>query len=142
MKTIACIEDLRPFGIEYLTGEACGLMYRGLYDLTNPGKQIIEKCLGVASLVLHDPWNAGTKQEPHVGSIMLAQGHLIPIGIFALLESGCTEVLQAGECLYGMEPGDDESRKFIVGRFQNSRRFAYTGTAGDRNVHQMTQRVV
>ena len=36
MKTITCWNDLTAYGISPLTGEACGLMYRILFDVTEP----------------------------------------------------------------------------------------------------------
>ena len=43
MKTIHCWNDLSAYGIELLTGEACGLSYRLLCDVTAAGKKLIEK---------------------------------------------------------------------------------------------------
>jgi hypothetical protein len=37
VKTITCWNDLREFGIDPLTGEACGLGYRILFDLDERG---------------------------------------------------------------------------------------------------------
>jgi hypothetical protein len=51
---INCWDDLRPFGIDALTGEACGLSYHLLCDVTQKGKRTIEKALGAAELVLPD----------------------------------------------------------------------------------------
>lgn len=41
MKTVRRWDDLAEFGIVPLTGEACGLMYRILCDLTDRGKRIV-----------------------------------------------------------------------------------------------------
>ena len=105
MKMINCWNDLLPYGIDPLTGEACGLMYRLLCDVTTSGKKIIEKTLG-CRLDLPGNWNSGKPDDPHVGCIMLAYEFLIPIGIFALLENGCTEVWHCGDSLIGIEPTD------------------------------------
>jgi glycyl-tRNA synthetase beta chain len=43
MKSIRSWEDLSVYGIVPLTGEACGLSYRILCDVTAAGKKIIEK---------------------------------------------------------------------------------------------------
>jgi hypothetical protein len=142
MQKIDSVRDLERFGIVALTGESCGLMYRFLYDVTQHGKAIIEKCLG-CRLDLADPWNQG--EEPHVGSIMLSQEMLVPIGTFALLESGCSEVwLYKNGSLLGIEPDDSQE---LIERCANmapealARTFRYAGTAGDRNVHGFTGRV-
>ena len=148
MQKINCWNDLRPFGIDLLTGEACGLSYRLLCDVTQKGKQTIQKALGVANLELPDNWNRGDPQDPHVGSIMLVPELLIPLAIFALLEHGCCEVwrTKSGD-LVGIESADDPERIAAVKRLYTDtdnfvRRYAYAGTAGDRNRHEMTGRVV
>ena len=141
MKTIRGFQDLAEFGVEPLTGEACGLMYRVLFDVTAQGQKIIEKCLGVR-LLPAEPWNRGAQEDPHVGSLMLAPERLVPVGIFALLESGCTEVWRQGDSLWGVEPSDPEQQKETFLRTHaDVRRYAYRGTAGDRNVHLMSGRV-
>ena len=86
MKTIHCWDDLSRFGVVPLTGEACGLMYRILCDVTAKGKRLVEKAIGVAEVRLHENWNRGTDTDPHVGSIMLAPELLPFLGVFALLE--------------------------------------------------------
>jgi hypothetical protein len=90
MKTIANWDALREFGIDALTGEACSLMYRLLCDLTENGKRIVERCLSVQ--IQSENWNHGSDAAPHVGSIMLTHEMLLPLAVFALLESDCREV--------------------------------------------------
>ena len=146
MKTISNWQDLEPYGIVFLTGESCGLMYRLLCDLTVPGKKIIEKCLGLKDLGATDNWNGGHAGNPHVASILLPPEMLAPIAVFALLESGCTECWNIrGETVIGIEPADDLQAcvKWIVEWYGNkgARRLAYQGTAGSRNVHVFTQRI-
>ena len=145
MKTIACWDDLSPFGIVPLTGEACGLTWRILCDVTAKGKQALEKTFGVAEIKLQEAWNRGTPEDPHVGSVMLAPELLPVVGVFALLEDGCREVwLTKGRTLTAIE--QDEAPE-VVQNFRQVyadrlvRRFAYAGTAGDRNVHMMSGRV-
>ena len=144
MKTLRSWNDLMPFGIDPLTGEACGLMYRILCDVTDKGRRVIQKCFGFPDLSLAAPWNRGTEKEPHTGSLMLAPEMLVPIGIFALLEAGCKEVwLFKDGTLAGIEATDQPDyieawKQAHAGDF--ARRFAYQGTAGDRNVHMMSGR--
>jgi hypothetical protein len=145
VKTIGGWNDLRAYGIEVLTGEACGLTYRILCDVTAKGKAILEKSLGVRELQLPESWNRGSEADPHVGSILLAPDLLPMLGIFALLESGCPEVWRTSDgAVFGFEPGDDDARrKSVLGIHADRlvRRYAYAGTAGDRNVHVMSGRV-
>lgn len=143
MKHVQSWSDLESYGIELLTGEACGLMYRLLCDVTEHGQKVIEKCFGI-SVTLTEPWNSGRADDPHVGSILLPPAMFVPLGVFALLESGCTEVWQIGEALIGMEPTDTADERERAGKVYSERRnriFRYAGTAGDRNVHQMSGRV-
>jgi hypothetical protein len=147
LKTINCWNDLRPFGIDLLTGEACSLMFRILFDVTEKGAAIVRRCFGIPKMSFAEPWNRGTPHEPHVGSIMLTTEMLIPLAIFALLESGCTEAYLLGSSVIGLEPGDPADAIDTMRRVYNveyARRFRYPGTpetAGDRNVHQMSGRV-
>jgi len=145
MKTIHSWDDLSRHGIVPLTGEACGLMYRILCDVTARGKKTLEKALAVAELGLHENWNRGTDTDPHVGSVMLAREVLPFIGVFALLEDGCFEVwLTKGNEVVGIERSDDAEDVERFKRFHRDdlvRRFAYAGTAGDRNQHMMSGRV-
>jgi hypothetical protein len=145
MKTIRCWEDLSQFGIVPLTGEACGLSYRILCDVTATGKRIIEKALDVAQLKLRENWNQGDSDDPHIGCVMLAPDLLSFLGVFALLESGCCEVwLTKSKQVVGIESSDEQDRKDALQHYcgnEIARRFAYAGTAGDRNQHAMSGRV-
>ena len=130
MKTISQWRHLEEYGIVPLTGEACGLMYRILCDVTEPGQRIVEKCLG-CGLTQPESWNCGTNETPRVGAIMLAPEMLIPLGAFALLESGCREVWLVGQTLIGIESTDEDMEVDLLRQFhQNNmqRRFAYVGT--------------
>jgi hypothetical protein len=144
VKTIGSWNDLQPFGIIILTGEACGLGYRILFDVTEQGRKIVGRCFGVPNIVLGEAWNRGSTEDPHVGSILLTQEMLIPLAVFALLEGGCKEAYLMGQVVIGIEPDDppdaaDTMRK--VYRVEYARRFSYGGTAGDRNTHMMSGRV-
>lgn len=143
MKTIDKWSDLEAFGIVPLTGEACALGYRMLCDLTQNGKRIVEKCLSVE--IQSENWNHGSDDDPHVASVMLPPAMLVPLGIFTLLESGCSEVwlYKKGGPL-GIEPSDtpeiiEVCRKMAPEAFVRS--FAYRGPFQDRNRHQMSGRV-
>ena len=144
MKTISSWNDLQPFGIIPLTGEACGLMYRILFDVTDQGAKIIGRCFGIPGMNFGEAWNRGAKEAPNVGSIMLTQEMLVPLAVFALLESGCKEAHLMGQIVIGIEPGDPVDTAETMRRVykvEYARRFSYGGTAGDRNVHQMSGRV-
>ena len=145
MKTISCFNDLTAFGIEPLTGEACGLSYRILCDVTEAGRRILAQALGIPTLALPANWNRGSAADPHIGAVMLAHEMLTPIAVFALLESGCTEVwLVRDGGVIGIEPDDTPefiaaNRELVGDRL--ARTLAYRGTAGPRNLHVMSGRV-
>ena len=145
MKSIRTWDDLSAHGIIPLTGEACGLSYRILCDVTARGKKIIEKALDVAQLGLRENWNHGNSDDPHIGCVMLAPELLPFLGVFALLEGGCREVwLTKSRQVLGIEADDVPDRVVAMQRHcgeEMVRRFAYAGTAGDRNQHVMSGRV-
>ena len=146
MRRISCWNDLCPLGIECLTGEACGLGYRILFDVTEQGRRILSKCFGIPNLQLAEAWNRGNAEHPHVGSIMLAKEMLVPVGIFALLENDCTEVWHfANGSLLGIEKQDSPDQVAAAEKMcapERIRKYQYGGTAGDRNVHMMSGRTV
>jgi len=140
MKTIGDFDALREYGIVALTGEACSLMYRILCDLTQRGKEILERALSVE--IVSEPWNRGSQDDPHVASIMLTSDMVVPLGVFALVESGCREVWVTETCAIGVGPGDSEEEVELMKQFHKpGRRFAYRSPYKDRNQHQMTGRI-
>lgn len=140
MKFLCCFNDLSPLGIIPLTGEACGLGYRLLCDVTVQGARAIDKCLGV-KVSFADPWNRGTGNDPHIGSIMLAHEMLLPLGVFAMLESGCKEVWSKGGFLLGIDATDSPEEVARLWQLHGPlRQLSYRGTVGDRNVHAMSGR--
>ena len=94
---------------------------------------------------LAEAWNGGDPAEPHVGSIMLSPEMLVPLAVFALLESGCAECwVYANGSALGIEPGNAKERVELCRKIlpeQMVRKLRYAGTAGERNVHLMTERV-
>jgi hypothetical protein len=145
VKKINCWDDLAPFGIEILTAEACGLSYRYLCDVTEKGRKVLSVAFGIPNFTLGEAWNHGTDADPHVGSIMLTHCMITPVGVFALLESGCKEVwLYKSGGLLGIEPGDRPSDVAVLKAFGNDelvRKFSYGGTAGSRNKHVFSGRI-
>jgi len=88
MKTIRCWQDLEQFGIDPLTGEACGYAMRLLCDVTAQGKRLIESFLGGCVEIREGSnWNNGSKDDPHVGSVLLSRGMLAELGAFCLLQT-------------------------------------------------------
>ena len=103
-------------------------------------KRTVERCLGVR--IQSENWNGGSKDDPHVASVMLAREMLVPLAVFALLESGCREVWVTDRAAIGVDPGDsDEEVECMKRVYKPVRRFAYHGPFQDRNQHQMSGRV-
>lgn len=143
--------DFRRVGIDYLTGEACGLMLRGLCDLTARGKRLVSKTFGIE--FQSEAWNSGGKADPHVASILLHVDMLPMLSIFACLETGgiveCYALYNKDKTwagTHGFSAEDaaerDEWIKCVQGFGCSVRRYAYEGTAGDRNRHEMSGRIV
>lgn len=147
MRTIHCWRELETYGIDPLTGEACSLGARVLFDCTEKGRKILARALGVPDLKLAEPWNRGTAADPHVGSILLPHAMLTTVAVFALLEGGCDECWQYETGVVGFEPGDCRERRAAyldLLRPKLVRRYGYPGGAqsvGDRQVHQFSGRV-
>lgn len=82
-----CLADLAKVGIYYLTGEACGISMRLLFDFTEHGRQLICKSFGLPmSTEFADAWNRGHDADPHVGSIFLTHDQCWPIMVTACFE--------------------------------------------------------
>lgn len=138
MKCVSSLRDLEQFGIIPLTGEACGLMYRVLCDLTENGRRIVEKCFDVK--IESEPWNS-EPEDPHVASIMISNEMIFPLGVFSLLES-YGECFTTNKVVVAFEETDDPKYVEIWKKTNKiGRRFTYGGTAGSRNRHEFTGRV-
>jgi hypothetical protein len=101
MKTVSCWDHLSPWGIIMLTGEACSLSYRLLCDLTAQGKRTVERCLSVA--ISSESWNSGSRDDPHMASIMVTHEMLVPLAVFALLDAECRECWVIDGAVVGIE---------------------------------------
>jgi len=154
VKSYTCPGDLEQFGFRCLTGEACGLTMRLLYDVNLLGKRILEYSLGDIEVSLREPWNGG---EFNAGSVMLTYDMARTCAIFGMLgrhiqgEKPCLEVWElyddgrlTGQ-LYGLETQEeiDLATQYNIGCGKDAswRKWRLAGTAGDRNVHVMSGRV-
>jgi hypothetical protein len=139
--------DLRQFGIEFLTGEACNVGKRLLCDVTEQGRRNLCSVFGLPSdCRFQESWNSGSDKDPHVGSIM------IPYSMFSFLAAML--LLQQKTCfaaaatangrIYGFETRD-EYHQFFVGR-EDSKGCEIYVRQGDQpavglsNVHQFSGR--
>ena len=117
MIRIESVSDLKQFGIIYLTGEDCNLSYRGLYDLTEKGREHVCNALKLPyDCKLSENANSGRGGDPHVASISLTRTQAMDIGVFALLGSGCHKVAVVHNGYVGIEAGEDLKNKGEVSK--------------------------
>lgn len=144
MKAIDTWQDLRPYGIDILTGEACGYGMRYLCDLTEPGCRLVRELFGLrGDSPLGEPWNSRG-----VASAMIPYGLLGQLAAFALLSDGaCAVLVLKGGGAVGYYPGDAPGRwQDLVDHHRRAgsleRTFSPTGgpRVGSRMVHQASGR--
>ena len=134
-------DDLRDFGIEPLTGEACGLAMRLLCDVTERGKAIIESFFGSRVAIEPDSnWNNGSKDDPHVGSVMLPRSIAEDLFAFVLCHSTRDQAvarMEDGTVIAWTGDLPDWRRERVSRYF---RRSTMPGN-GTRNTHMATGRI-
>lgn len=145
-------QDLYHFGIDCLTGEACGVNMRILCDVNKQGKRLLEKVFGAVEIRLPENWNSGNRfpaNDKSIGAVLLPYDLFTTLTVFALLENGYRQAwLCKGGEVYGVmdsylqhikdEEGSVEEVRALYG-VQSIK--TYGGTAGDRNRHEMSGRV-
>ena len=142
MKKISNFQDLLPFGIDPLTGEACSYSYRILCDCTAKGRTILLRALGVPDIKLCDPWNNGSASDRHIGSCMIFLCMLEFLAVFAFLEDNAKEIwICKNGCVMGFYPDDTDeeirqTEQFLEGELRRKIRPSFS----DRQQHAMTGR--
>jgi hypothetical protein len=142
MKTVG-YDDLRRYGINPLTGEACPYGQRILTDLNDQGKHIVCDLLGIPRLAtFSDNWNSGS-----IASFMLPRSLFELLYVWCLISEGSDEIVVSDDGVWGREPGDDEDEwqdylRHLATYKKNSRRIWPTGgpRRGTRMVHAMSER--
>lgn len=102
-------DSLRKFGINFLTGEACGLAIRGLFDLTKNGVDILKSFFGAVEF--KENWNSGDKYNPHIASALIPYSCLEDLYIFAALRYGMKYVFRGDYC-FGNEWTEDSIENY------------------------------
>lgn len=96
--------DLREFGINPLTGEACPWSQRLLCDLNERGRRIVLDMLGCDIGPLPHNWNGGAEF-----SMMLPMAVLdIDVPLWCLISIGYTEFVVSKDGLCGRDAGDTD----------------------------------
>lgn len=140
LRTLKCWDDLRPYGIDLLTGEACAYSMRLLCDVNEEGKKLLEEFFGGCITIADGSnWNSGTKYGGSVGSVMLTRSIFAELAAFILLTT--TEV---DSTIATFEGGAIEyTGKWLSGYGELGRTYR-TGpgpTEGGRNVNMASGRV-
>lgn len=78
-------DELKRFGLDYLTSESCGYSMRALFDINQQGQELLSAFFGGVDF-LATGWNSRDKQ-----SVMLPKGQFIlDLLIFCYLETQYT----------------------------------------------------
>ncbi|MEX0703637.1 MAG: hypothetical protein WD069_16190 [Planctomycetales bacterium] len=135
MQAIRCWRDLEPFGVDLLTAESCGYMFRYLCDLTERGQRIIE-ALFDCKLECHENWNSGGGKS--VASIMLTPDMFASLAVFCLIDDGCEFIwIMQDTSVKGMSRAEHaQSREAYAPHIKR----IIVGRNPPRHVHQMSGR--
>jgi hypothetical protein len=130
--------DLEKYGIDVLTGEACGYSLRLLCDLTASGCELMRSFLGGHVGIAHGSnWNSGSKTDPHIASVLLPRGILDELAAFVLLErTHGTGVYLSKDGTFAYLGELPERRREHVRMLRRP-----SESLPSRNVHQMSGRV-
>ena len=170
MKILRNWNDLKAYGFDLLTGEACKLSLRGLFDITASGRDILRGFLSALdmkmTLQLPSEWN-GCKAggEKTVNSVMLPYELFRPLAAYILLtRGGCRTVYYANDgSVVGVDKGEaaeteeqyeslPENQKLYEGDYEDFKGKSYLnirkitvyqapGTV-DRCQHQFSERTI
>jgi len=140
MKSISNFRDLEEYGIVYLTGESCHQMLRILCDLTQQGKDIVEKAFGFK--INSENWNTGSKDNPHVASIMLAPHSIPQIAVYCLLPEFAWVGISNDNAVFGVNSDKElQDYKDMCERRGYKVLRQFKGKTYTRNQHQMSGRI-
>jgi len=113
MRTLRNWDDLRQYGINFLTGEACAVGKRLLCDVSDQGRRLLCSILGLPQdTKFAENWNSQVNGDPAVGSIFLPPQLFAFVAAMILLQTGCKcAVVVENNTVLGIEPDDDVSGK-------------------------------
>jgi hypothetical protein len=141
MKTVGW-NELRRYGINPLTGEACPFGLRVLTDLTERGRRIVLDMLGTDFITLNRNWNSGSEF-----SVMIPRSLFQDVYVWCLISEGIDEIIVSEEGVCGRTAGDSDDDwegyyKALQHFDKKPRRISPVGgpRRGTRMVHAMTDR--
>jgi hypothetical protein len=151
--------DLKKYGIDLLTGEACAIVYRGLFDLTQPGLDLVTRTIGACEIKAPSNMNG----DGAIASMLLPYSMFEALAVMALFEvEHCAQVVIAepeggGQLMIGAGLGMFEAEmerlgcktlpEYLAFSFLKVKRhLKYPQqregiTVGMSNVHQMSGRI-
>lgn len=139
------LRDFQDYGINFLTGEACGYGGRILVDLDEQGVALMTDFLGgTIDIRVRTQWNAG------VASMMIPRGMIADLAVFCLIKDGNAIVILRNDYIavgFTMDEwmAEDEDgvafRDRYFAAYQNCKVYHNSGTAGTRNRHEMSGRI-
>lgn len=141
--SIGSWRDLEAYGIDALTGEACAYAMRMLCDVTARGKELLESFLGGTVTIRPETnWNGGSKDDPHVGSILLPRGILGELAPFLLLKTTILPVLTTRDGVHRAVTYERAARYATLDTTYITHwwRRASEPATTDRNTHAMSGR--
>jgi len=155
MKHLYSFNDLVPYGINPLTGEACAYGMRVLCDLSASGCALISDFMGLRfnpddpTAAFQKNWNSRVGERPAIASVMLCRNMVSPLMRFALFSvDRCDYVI---ECPDGAMIGMHETDEYCEKQLQNARsEQAYAqgyrvltnfSKTGSRNQHAFSGRI-
>jgi len=135
--------DLKDYGIDPLTGEACAYNQRLLCDISKEGATLLKNFFGCnIDFINGTNWNSGVgMKSPAVSSIMLPKGILDDLRIFILfhIHNKPYVYVMPGDTIIGtdeQEPVADGAKMYTNPAITSS-----APMKDGRNVHQMSGRV-
>lgn len=111
MITIRDWNDLRSFGINVLTGEACAVGKRLLCDVNDQGRRLLCSIFSLPTNTrFAENWNSSVNGDDAIGSIFLPPHLFSFVAAMILMQTGCkcAVVVGSGQ-VFGIEPDDDVS---------------------------------
>lgn len=136
--------DMRQFGINALTGESCGYNLRLLCDLSEQGKELVQRYLGLPmETPMFSNWNQYVGEAGAVSCMMLNKDSLVGLAMFCMFVKGCVVVLRSdGGELIGLD-SDDERYEAYMGLAEKLNWGVHPNySRPERNQHAMTGRTV
>jgi hypothetical protein len=139
--------DLKQFGINSLTGEACGYSMRLLCDLSEEGADLIRRFFGMPyNSSLCEPWNSKVDAAPTTASIMLPRGIFDDLCQYILFSQDMEVAIKSPDGTWSgyadFSPAVESMVTTVASdKSWSVRRNPRVGTPGDRNQHAFTGRI-